>query len=400
MKYSVFIKKNALLLLLIVQGTLCLTLRAMETLEEEKLELSNLPNEILFKIAINVVPKKITSANELLAIFGHLTKLMATNKQFYDLIQSPYFLDTLEKKLSKRIDSSSGIKIIESTRSRLGTGSFNEVFALVLDGVKEKLEVLKIITLAIQTNNMKVVNQFLPMVKKRNFTVPREFTPVDKEGQPLEPVIIKLPALIYAVQMANKELVELLLNHGANSNIHYTFPDINGVIAFPLLQVVQDVATQDVGDDIIELLLAHGANSEETNEYGETPLMRAAFWGNNRAVSSLIKHRANIEAKNNSGFTPLLAVSWASGRVTIEGYALHPLETMLVLLKNHANIDAQTNKGKTALMFAAKYNNPKLAAMLLRYGASTELKDNEGRTALSIAQKKGLTDIIALLQKK
>ena len=51
------------------------------------------------------------------------------------------------------------------------------------------------------------------------------------------------------------------------------------------------------------LLLAAGANVDKQNDYGFTPLMKAAYHGKIEVVKELLKAGANKELKNNDGET-------------------------------------------------------------------------------------------------
>jgi ankyrin repeat protein len=77
-------------------------------------------------------------------------------------------------------------------------------------------------------------------------------------------------------------------------------------------------------DLIIKILLSHGANPNcktipgiETDAFmrdvrtrGETPLHRAAAFGNEEAITMLINANAQIDAKDDNGDTPLAWASW------------------------------------------------------------------------------------------
>ncbi|CAL4071174.1 unnamed protein product, partial [Meganyctiphanes norvegica] len=55
-------------------------------------------------------------------------------------------------------------------------------------------------------------------------------------------------------------------------------------------------------------------------------------------------------------------------------------------------------QGMTALHYAAYFDSPKVAEMLIQNGAEINIKDTEGNTAFEIARSKQHNDIAALLE--
>lgn len=110
------------------------------------------------------------------------------------------------------------------------------------------------------------------------------------------------PVLRYAIDSGSEKIVMLLLKHGADSNRHTSSPIIHAhrtsanVRNLPLLSyAIQCHASQN----IIELLISHGADINQKTIWNEwTPLMVAAYYGNQAAVKTLLTSGANVTDKN------------------------------------------------------------------------------------------------------
>ncbi|OQS03939.1 hypothetical protein THRCLA_03775 [Thraustotheca clavata] len=57
--------------------------------------------------------------------------------------------------------------------------------------------------------------------------------------------------------------------------------------------------------DIVSLLLSNGANSNQSDEYGWTPLHNTAEDGDENVVALLIAHKVDVDISTNKGETPL-----------------------------------------------------------------------------------------------
>ena len=80
----------------------------------------------------------------------------------------------------------------------------------------------------------------------------------------------------------------------------------------------------------VQELISKGANIEEKDEYGDTPLIDAAFTGKKESLRVLIDNKANIEARGAFDSTALL-------RAAERGHS----ECVEELLKHGADIPAQ-----------------------------------------------------------
>jgi ankyrin repeat protein len=101
--------------------------------------------------------------------------------------------------------------------------------------------------------------------------------------------------LIFAVQNNNVELVKTLID--ANYNIH-----------------IQDSIGNDTAlhwasfkghKEIVELLLNAGADVNKLNKHGHTALLDASWNGKTSIVKLLLKANANADIQNTNGYTAL-----------------------------------------------------------------------------------------------
>jgi len=100
-----------------------------------------------------------------------------------------------------------------------------------------------------------------------------------------------------AVLNAHKEVVELLINNGAEVN---TLIKIDGE-QFTLLHIA--IRQNDI--EIAKLLIANVANIETKSSYDWTALQHAVDEGQDDIVRFLISKGADVNVRNRSGETPL-----------------------------------------------------------------------------------------------
>lgn len=134
--------------------------------------------------------------------------------------------------------------------------------------------------------------------------------------------------------------------------------------------------------DRIAEVLKSGIQPDESNAFGDTPLMLAA--GSNKPnapalVTLLLKAGADPNAKNRFGTTPLM-------------YALMPrgAEALKILVAAGTKPDQPDAGGRTALMFSACGGDAARTRILLKAGARIEATDKFGQSPRDYA-KAGLS---------
>lgn len=220
-------------------------------------------------------------------------------------------------------------------------------------------------------------------------------------------------ALFRAAMAGNLEILNLLLDKGADANAHLSDDDSALQIAAMngRNEVVKDLlargANTEIKDDLCQTplliaaqwgkaevamqLLDGGAKMEATNNQGETALHVAAQWGSTEVVKLLLDRGAQIEARDKDGFTPLLHAAQAGGiahaGTTLPVEKFPAVEVVNLLLDRGANIEAKSVDGQTALHRAVMGQRPDALKALLARGANIEATDNQGRTPLILAKR-------------
>jgi len=141
---------------------------------------------------------------------------------------------------------------------------------------------------------------------------------------------------------------------------------------------------------IMQLLIERGVNVNSSSRSGsETPLMKAAYYGQVAAVGWLLDHHAAVEARDARGNTALLHAAWTGKRDVVE-----------LLLQRGADVNATNNLNWNALMQAALEGHYSVAELLLAQGAQTDLIDKEkGASAYYLAERSGSSETLEVLKK-
>jgi ankyrin repeat protein len=158
-------------------------------------------------------------------------------------------------------------------------------------------------------------------------------------------------------------------------------------VAFSVDGFIQ--ATEAGRHDLVALFLSSGADIDTYDDRLWTPLMIAAFNGNERLTRLLIKCGASIHHKDNAGYAPL---HWAS----FNGFA----KVVKLLLTDDADVNVRSNFGWTPLLQAATRGHLSVSFMLIEKGADVNATSNDGWTPLLKATANGhLPEVMLLLSK-
>lgn len=122
---------------------------------------------------------------------------------------------------------------------------------------------------------------------------------------------------------------------------------------------------------------------------GETPLMRAAIYGDDvELICMLVEHHANVRAATSCGSTALHILSWANNRA--ENFSA----IVDILLQAGAIIDAKNASGETPLHKAARRRFVNKVQYLLFEGASPAIKNNKGARPVDVVENIELRRIL------
>lgn len=198
----------------------------------------------------------------------------------------------------------------------------------------------------------------------------------------------------YAACMKNKEMVDLLLKHGA---------DINKIDHHPWLQSGWGFTigveggwgslhyAVDTGNvEMLEFMIARGAdvNMKATKETGINPLYMAVKIENVNMIKAILKGGANWNLYYDNGSNTILHDAAQSGKI----------KRMQLICDLGADIEARDKWGNTPLMSASASGEDDALIYLLKRGADLHAVDNDGGNALhGIIYSKETTETVRIL---
>jgi ankyrin repeat protein len=180
-------------------------------------------------------------------------------------------------------------------------------------------------------------------------------------------------ALILSV--SNLEIVQLLLNRGAN--IHHK--NVKECDAFLM-------SCSKGSLDITKLLLVNGADINTVSVYGNNALFIAYQNDKLDTVKFLLDEKINIQYINN-GENILISVIYTKPNI----------EAFKLLVEAGANVNFQNPEGETPLMKAVYAGWTDYVKILLENGANPNLENSKGDTALLKVINENALEIIQLL---
>ncbi|KAI2864964.1 hypothetical protein CBS147321_7110 [Aspergillus niger] len=200
------------------------------------------------------------------------------------------------------------------------------------------------------------------------------------------PDLICETALTLAVKANDREIAELLMRHGA-----MVTPSSPDTVGTPLLYAVRDQ-----NSDLINVLLDSGADPNQRGTIVEEgkplfPLLIAAENGNPEIIDSLLGAGSILDDQDSEGFT---ALHVAAACRTSDG-----LKSLLH--KHGANMNTRLLNGSPPIHSAASRGTPENLGRLLDAGADINALNDNGRTPLHCAADNGNWEMIeALLERR
>ncbi len=219
----------------------------------------------------------------------------------------------------------------------------------------------------------------------------------------------KWSALMEAVSKKDKNIIQLLLENGADINIITTHGDTG------LMYLARD---ENDTSELIRLFIKSGADINKQNEFGHTPLFFAAEHGHKNNIQTLLELGANPKITENDGSTALMKAIFAErpteiiriltkyidmNQVNRQGAtalcvatANQQYETIKILVDNGADLNQYCDT-VTPLILATNLDNLHIIKYLVEHGADVNFTDSEKWTPLTIAAERGQLDIVKYL---
>jgi len=177
-----------------------------------------------------------------------------------------------------------------------------------------------------------------------------------------------------AAREGHKEIVELLLEHGADVNVGSVFgKEYNNWIA-------AEFAMYKNHTEIAQLLISKGSDI--------SPLFFAIYMEDEIKARSLIEGGADVNSRTPGGITPLHQAVNKGLKDIVE-----------LLIAYDADVNAGHYWGWTPLHSAAIYGYEDIAELLINTGANVIAKDEAGRIPLWYAEREGYTKTAEILRK-
>ncbi|MDF1762255.1 MAG: ankyrin repeat domain-containing protein [Oleibacter sp.] len=219
-------------------------------------------------------------------------------------------------------------------------------------------------------------------------------------------------ALRLAVEQKQLELVDKLLNAGANPNLadkenvtplqRATILNQPSIIESLLKHNsktnMQDVHHRDAlwyaadegSSTIIQTLLRAGATTNTADQHGQRSLERSVLNQCQSCLELLVHATPNKELfLSKRDGNSLLTLAADSGNLSAVNF----------LITKDFPIDARNNKGNTALMLAASKGHSNIVEALISAGSDSLLRNSQKQNALDLAEKSGHQETAELLKK-
>ncbi|CAL1541772.1 unnamed protein product [Lymnaea stagnalis] len=207
-------------------------------------------------------------------------------------------------------------------------------------------------------------------------------------------------ALVLAMKNASgsaKDCVQLLLSNGAEINdtifhmaavvgLHNLFPNISDTISISMRNKLLIHGIQNNNHDLVEFLLENGADVNQGGPSSPVPLIQAVK--NEAMVTLLLSFGAKVNDKNYLDTTAL-----------IESVRLDNCGVINILIKQGADMNVETRFGDTALIIAAKLEKLNALKALLDGKVDVDFITHSGKSALHASIIVGRLTAMELLLK-
>lgn len=205
-------------------------------------------------------------------------------------------------------------------------------------------------------------------------------------------------ALCEAIALENKEIIEILLEAGADINLSQK----DDLAYTPLICAIRNCRGENL--EMVKFLVKKGADLEKGDSRDGTPLLHACICAYKNILLYLISKGAKVDCLDNEGQTPLhyickFAVDWSDYSITrtingiVEEVKNNRLddhfETFKILIENKADTNKVTNYGFTPLHLAAQKGGKIFIKPLVEAGADVNFENANNYTPLHGAADAG-----------
>jgi len=198
--------------------------------------------------------------------------------------------------------------------------------------------------------------------------------------------------LSYAIEMADVDMIRLLINDGAETGDSMaTAAEFGNAGILTMLYneygadpdgQAPDGATaliRAAGSgkaEMVRMLLDYGAGLDIADISGKTALLGAVWFSKEDCARLLADAGADVNAAMNNGFTPLMAAASSAKP-----------DMLLLILDNGADVNLTGPEGRTALIYASLSGCGECVRRLIDHGVLADIADKQGKTALAVAKE-------------
>jgi len=192
-----------------------------------------------------------------------------------------------------------------------------------------------------------------------------------------------VPVLVLAAARQQEDIVNALLDQGADVNIRATDSE-RGIEQITALHV----AAAKGHTSILAILLARGATLNAQEKTGLTPLMTSSEQGHIVPSILLLDKGADPNLQDYAGNSPVLLAA-----------ANNHIDLVRILIEKGADVNLTDAEFTTPLMLAAAGGNAELVKLLLKSGADKKMRrGSNGYRALDFARVSGHKQVVQLLK--
>ncbi|AGD91958.1 putative ankyrin repeat protein [Megavirus lba] len=188
-----------------------------------------------------------------------------------------------------------------------------------------------------------------------------------------------------------KQIPDALFKIKAVLNNSKTKINAQNKLGWTALMIASRNSSTRCDNEIVELLLEYGANPDKQNVDGDTALILACQYSQTdssiKTVDLLLNYDANVNITDNNGWSPLITTVNFNDTTS-------DINVINLLMKYKADINAITNKKSSSITIATRRINNNITAIkkLLEYKPNLNIKSPKGWTCLMLAINHAKTD--------